>query len=141
MTVLVCGGSFLMRRSCLTHRLYSDRSPYTLLFLHLQPFFLCVCVFLSHYAVVFSPIPSHFSKSQVESNLCEQWICPCMLPHPSLHGNTRIVHSSLNTASFIASFPLEANRRLEKYDGHLFDRVSGDKVNTVMMWVVYSRCV
>lgn len=64
LTVLECGGSFLMRWCCLTHRLYSDRSPsFPLICSHFLRFPVTRCS-------SFSLIHSHFSKSQVNSTFC-----------------------------------------------------------------------
>lgn len=100
--VLVCGGSFLMRRCCLTHRLYSDCSSF-------PPFTVILCVFLSYDTVVCHSFPLTFTKSHVESAVSDGSV-PICFPTPILCRNTRIVRSSLILPSFLASLPLEANK-------------------------------
>lgn len=106
MTVLERGGSFLMSCCFLNHCLYSNHSPSPFFYI-----FLAISLwFQSQDAMVsYSFVPT-FTNNMVDSDLCEWWLCCCVLPHPSFHGNTRIARSSLKLLPFLASFPSEANR-------------------------------
>ena len=135
MTVLVCGGSFLMRRCCLTHRLYSDHSPTFLV--HLQPFFFCFLFSCHNMQWFLTHSLSLFQIAGIKRFVWATVLSCAPPPHHSWKYQDCSQQSS--TASFL--FPLflqkQTDWRWEKYGGHLFCPVSGDKRNTVKLWIVY----
>lgn len=110
MTVLVCGGSFLMRFSCLTHRLYSDRLSMSFTNCgHSLDFLVTWCGDCRSF-------PSTYMNHRLRA--------VCVSNVTSLHHFLLLRNRMVLKSPILLSSPSILNEGEEKYGGNLFGPVS-----------------